>query len=307
MTEIEQLLLQLLNIPSPTGQEKQLADFIISKLSNLPLEKQDVGDGRYNIIVRKGTSKKWLVAHMDTVPGVVPVRMTDDALYGRGACDNKQSVAATILLAQKLTDINVLFTVGEEVDFKGSRVAQSHAVAGDAELVIVQEPTRFEVITGQCGVIAFSVETKGIEQHSSLPHPQNAINKLIDILSTLEKYNWHAYNVGTIQGGIAENVVPGSARALVSVRPRNESERSDILQHLKTFQTEISINKDIVPYRGSSKFAENIAPHFSEMAFFPNSIQYGAGDIRNAHTVDEHITRKELNELPDRLSALLAD
>lgn len=305
MTEIEALLLQLLNIPSPTGQEKELADFIVSNLHNVPVEKQDTGSGRCNIIVRKGNSKKWLVAHMDTVPGTIPVSMTDNVIYGRGACDNKQSVAVAMILAHEMSDINILFTVGEEVDFNGASFARDSGVMKDAELVIVQEPTCFQIITAQCGVIAFSIDTKGVEQHSSLPNPNSAIDKLMNILEVLGRQQWHAFNIGRISGGIAENVVPGNAHALVSVRPRSEKERMDILEVLKTFSPEISINKDIHPYHGSSKFPQNIAPHFSEMAFFPNSIQFGAGDIKNAHTVDEHISRKELNELKTRIVSLL--
>ena len=54
-------------------------------------------------------------------------------------------------------------------------------------------------------------------------------------------------------------------------------------------------------------FPRNIAKGFSEMAFFDNSIEFGAGDIAYAHTDNEHILRKDLNMLPEKLKALLLE
>lgn len=305
MTEIETLLTELLKIPSVTGQEKNIADFILDKIKNLPHEIQNIEPNRFNIVVKKGSSKKWLVAHMDTVPGLFPIKIDEDFIYGRGACDNKQSVAAAIILAQKLENINVIFTVGEEVDFIGARHTQSLHTCADAELVIVQEPTDFKIINGQCGVIAFSVQTQGREQHSSLPNPENAIVKMMNTLTYLQNQQWHGFNIGTIQGGTAENVVAGNSVARISVRPQNKSQFENILAELKQLEDIITINKQIEPYTGKNNGSLNIASHFSEMAFFPNSIQFGAGHISIAHTSDERISRTDLNMLVDKLTQVL--
>ncbi|MEK7538321.1 MAG: M20/M25/M40 family metallo-hydrolase [Patescibacteria group bacterium] len=309
MTEIEELLIELVKIPSVSGQEKKVGDFIISQLADikgLKIQKQKVSKDRFNLVVKKGKSKKWLVAHMDTVPGNLPCRITKDKIFGRGACDNKQSIAASIILARQLENINILFTVGEEVDFSGAQKAFEKRTCGDAELVVVQEPTCFKIITGQCGVIAFSIETTGREQHSSLDKPNNAIHKLSEVLSTLIKKNWAAFNIGIIGGGIAENVVAGSARAMISVRPRDAKEQKEIMFELKRLPAKVVINKNIPSFRCNLGYPEAIATHFSEMGFFKNSIQFGAGDIRNAHTQQEYILRKDLNILPKKLLEILS-
>lgn len=44
---------------------------------------------------------------------------------------------------------------------------------------------------------------------------------------------------------------------------------------------------------------------FSEMAFFPNSVLFGVGNIIDAHTPDEHVLRKDLNMLEEKLSELI--
>src|SRR3989344_1921476 len=113
MTKIEQLLIRLIRVPSPSGQEKNIGEFIIQQLKNFKIQKQTVAKNRFNIIAKKGISKKWLVAHMDTVPGNMPIKITKDHISGRGACDNKQSIAASILVGETLDNINLLFTVGE--------------------------------------------------------------------------------------------------------------------------------------------------------------------------------------------------
>lgn len=308
MTEIEKLLIELIKIPSVSGHEKELGDFIVSQLSgvgDLKIQKQNVGKGRFNLVIKKGNSKKWLVAHMDTVPGGGPCRVTKDKIFGRGACDNKQSIAASIILARQLSDINLLFTVGEEIDFSGAHKAVKTKICKDAELVIVQEPTCFKIITGQCGVVSFSVESTGREQHSSLDNPNNAIHKLNEILAVLIKKNWTAFNIGIIEGGIAGNIVAGSARAVISVRPRDTKEQKRIISELKRLSAKVVINKNLPPFCGSLGYPERIAAHFSEMGFFKNSIQFGAGDIRNAHTQQEHILRKDLNILPKKLLEIL--
>lgn len=307
MTEIEELLIQLIKIPSVSGGEREVAEFISSQLAGpwIKIRKQNVGEGRFNLVVQKGKSKKWLLAHMDTVPGVVEHCVTKDKIFGRGACDNKQSIAASIILARELSDINFLFTVGEEVDFAGARKAVEEKTCNDAKVVIVQEPTSFELITGQCGVISCVIETIGKEQHSSLKNPDNAIERLAKILAQLSEKGWTGFNIGTIEGGVAENVVAGSARAVISVRPRDSKEQKSIISEFKKLRAKVSIDNNLSPFHSAVNLAGKTATHFSEMGFFKNSVQFGAGDIRNAHTQEEYILRKDLNALPKKLLGIL--
>jgi len=303
LTEIEGLLIELIKTPSFSGQEKEIGNFVIRQLKGFKVRKQFVGRDRFNIIAAKGESKKWLVAHMDTVLGEIPMRITEEKIFGRGACDNKQSIAASIIVGNQLKNINLLFTVGEEKDFIGARTAQKAGVKGD--LMIIQEPTDFKVITGQNGVITFAVRTKGKKQHSSLVGADSAIHKLADILFSLKRNNWILFNIGQIEGGIAPNVVADKAEAIITVRPRDIKEYSHILNSLRKVKAEIVVKNNFKPCRSGFGFPELISPYFTEMAFFENSIQYGAGDIKFAHSDKEQILRKDLNLLPEKLIKLL--
>lgn len=308
MTQIEELLIQLIKIPSLSGQEKNIGNFIIKKLqgNGFTTKKQFVARDRFNIIATKGKSKKWLVAHIDTVVGSSPFKITKNKIFGRGSCDNKQSVAASIIVGNIMKNINLLFTVGEEDNFIGAKEAKKAKTLKNAELVIVQEPTNFKIITGQRGVITFIVESKGKQQHSSLGNHDSAIHKLITLLNDLQKENWTAFNVGLITGGVAENIVSDYAQAIVVVRPKNTLEHNKIIQKLKKIKNaDIVLKNNIIPSASSLGFPENIAKGFSETAFFKNSIQFGGGNIKFAHTDHEYIQRKDLNTLPKKLIKLL--
>lgn len=304
VTEIEELLMDLIKIPSVFGHEKDVAEFVIQKLEGFEIEKQFVAENRFNIIATKGNSKKWLVAHMDTVPGEVPLQLTEDAIFGRGACDNKQSVAGSIIIGNKLKDINLLFTVGEEGYFEGAIAAQKSGIGGD--LVVVQEPTNFELITGQRGIIDFTIQTKGISKHSSFDNLDSAIHKILDILAFLREKKWTAFNVGIIEGGTAGNISAGNAEVIISVRPKSIEEYNDIIAALKNIEAKVDIENCYEPHISNLKIPLNIGSRgFTEMYFFDNSIVFGAGDISFAHADNEHILRKDLNQLPEKLMEVL--
>ncbi len=105
-----------------------------------------------------------------------------------------------------------------------------------------------------------------------------------------------------------ENVVADDARALILVRPDTEREyRSvmDVLHAMQSDDTTVVFKNTIAPVESNVGFERNIARGFSEIAFFKNSIEFGAGDIAVTHTDYEHIARHDLNILSQKLQTLL--
>lgn len=295
---MEELLLKLLEIQSYSGNEKKIADFIISKLEGFDIERQFIGKGRYNIFAKKGNSKIWLVVHMDTVKSWVEPRIVKNKIYGRGAVDNKGNIAAAIEAGKRLNDINLCFTVGEEADFIGAKLA-GKIIKND--LAIVMEPTNFQLYSGQRGMIDFEIVTKGKQYHSAFVNSKDsAIQKLMDILSKLDKEKWTAFNVGKIEGGIAANIVAAEARALVSARPKSNYEYQSILKKISKYKI---INKH--PPNINQKIKGKIVEYFTEMAFLRNCICFGAGNMKQAHSDYEYITKKELQLAPEKIVNLI--
>jgi len=307
MTDIEKLLISLIKIPSVSGQEKEIGEFIFQRLKEIDgfkIEKQAIEKDRFNIIARKGKSKIWIVAHMDTVPGEVPFKITKNRIYGRGATDNKGSIAGAIMAAKKLSDVNLLFTIGEEKDFCGAKLAKK--VIGKSK-VIVMEATNFEVYTSQRGVIGFLLQAKGVQKHSSLIEEtnENAFHRIIDVIGNLIDKKWTAFNVGLMAGGVAINVVAGHAEARISVRPETLEEYHLVLRELKELDKSKSVRvkalNNIKPFETKLKIKGKKKKAFTEMAFFPNSILFGAGALDIAHSANENIKRRTLNQLPEKL------
>lgn len=78
------LLKEVLKIYSPPHGEGELAKFLHNYLKNYIADVwiDEVG----NVVAVKGSGSPvvWLHAHMDTVPGPLPVRVEGDVVWGRG-------------------------------------------------------------------------------------------------------------------------------------------------------------------------------------------------------------------------------
>jgi acetylornithine deacetylase/succinyl-diaminopimelate desuccinylase-like protein len=246
-----------------------------------------------------------MVAHLDTVPPFLPVKVTADKIFGRGAIDNKGNIAGAIFAARQMDNINLLFTVGEEVDFVGAKKAK---VSGK---VIILEPTGFEKRLAQCGVISAKITARGEQKHSSLltNDRESALHVLTNTLGVLMKKGWHCFNIGMVRGGVAENVVAGSAEAVISACPRNRAEFLEIQESLRLLKgVRVEIINKLPPF--VSDLPQSIGRRepvsfFSELSFFKRGVLFGAGYIAQAHTPGEFIRRKDLERLPGELVKLV--
>jgi acetylornithine deacetylase/succinyl-diaminopimelate desuccinylase-like protein len=308
ITFIEKLLIDLLKIESVTGDEVAVATHIESELSGFRVKRQYVAKERFNIVAQKGTSDVWMVGHMDTVPPFLPIRVTTDKIFGRGAIDNKGNIAGAIVAARAMDDINLLFTVGEEVNFTGAKKARINGK------MIILEPTGFKKIFAQCGAISIKIIADGEQKHSSLLVSDNesATHMLIKTLDVLMKRKWFRFNIGIINGGVAGNVVAGSAETVISMRPRTRAEFLDIIKTVRALRgVRVEILNQLPPFTSGlasdagMKGSRKPAAFFSELSFFENGILFGAGSIAQAHTPEEYILRKDLERLPGKLIKLI--
>ncbi len=144
------LLPGLLAYYSPTGKEEQAVGFLAESMRAMGFEVRcdEVG----NVMGSRGNGNReiLLLGHIDTVPGVIPVRWEGDVLYGRGAVDAKGPLAcfvaagAAARLAQDWR-ITVIGAVGEEGDSRGAKhICQTHPAP---EMVIIGEPSGWAHVT----------------------------------------------------------------------------------------------------------------------------------------------------------------
>src|SRR6188474_2981813 len=146
--DLFELTKKLIDIPSVTGAEGELGDFIAGYLRNLgyQVEQQPLAVERANIVANTGAPPRIVFStHLDTVPPHIPSSEDSDYIYGRGACDAKGIIAAQIFAAEKLRaggfrGVGLLFTVDEELASAGAVVANKHSLADECRYLINGEP-----------------------------------------------------------------------------------------------------------------------------------------------------------------------
>lgn len=238
---------------NPPGNESELARFAADLLekAGYSIAFRSFAENRTNLIaLLEGEGKNrpplCFTGHMDTVPlGNAAWRVDPfsgeqegDVLYGRGASDMKGGLAAMLVAALRLAeldrrgaDIKMVLTAGEEHGCQGAAfLAETEAEAlGEAGGLVVCEPTANYPMLGHKGALWLEAEALGEAAHGSMPEQGvNAIYKIGRAVTRLETYRFDAeahpvlgsptLNVGTISGGTNVNIVPDRAVIGIDIR-----------------------------------------------------------------------------------------
>ena len=223
------LLLDLLGVPSTSGHEGDLGQFVLELMRTTfrpgVLELQEVAPERFNVFMAKGTPQITFTSHLDTVPGDVRIRRDGERVYGRGACDAKGQIVAQLCALQRaeqqgLRNFGAFYVVGEEVDSVGALAAVDHPALGSGYL-LNGEPTGNRFAHRSAGVIDVVVRARGTQLHSSMAHGNSAIHKLVGDLACLLRKDTPDFlvNVGMVEAPGVSNVTCPNALARVCVRP----------------------------------------------------------------------------------------
>lgn len=179
--DAEELLIDLVSIPSPSGSEDDCAAHLASFLEAYGREVwiDDVGNVR-----APADDSVLLTSHIDTVPGDIPVRVADGELWGRGSVDAKGPLAAMAVAAIN-TGASFVGVVGEEVDSGGA----FHLVddRDEPDYVVNGEPSGWNGITlGYRGLLGGTYVSTSESGHTSRPDA-NAIQHAIRWWSRVEE------------------------------------------------------------------------------------------------------------------------
>ena len=224
-----------MKIPSVSGNEEAVGFFLRDHLTELgwTVELQPVSENQNNVIAYlNDTPRVFLSTHLDTVPPFIPPTEDEKKIYGRGACDAKGIIASQITAAEELrkqgiTDIGLLYTVEEETSSIGAKAANNHSLAQKCEYLINGEPTDNDLAIGSKGTFRLKIIAEGKAAHSAYPEMgESAIEKLLDILHDIrlaefpndDFFGETTVNIGTIEGGLALNVIPPRAEAGIAIR-----------------------------------------------------------------------------------------
>lgn len=309
----------LMNIPSTSGEEEAVGFWLRDHLQSLgwTVELQKVSENQNNVIAwLNDTPRVWFSTHIDTVPPFIPPTEDDEKIYGRGSCDAKGIIAAQITAAEQLRkesidDIGLLYTVEEERSSTGARAANDHPLAAKCEYMINGEPTDNDLAIGSKGTFRLKIKTKGRAAHSAYPeYGDSAVEKLLDILEDVrhtkfpddEFFGDTTVNIGTIEGGVALNVIPPTAEAGIAVRlttPRDPIEKA--LESLLRGRGEIEVLSCSEPVKmvavdGFKQKTVRFTTDIPYLTKWGQPLLLGPGSILVAHTKDEFVLKKDLEE-----------
>jgi acetylornithine deacetylase len=330
LSRIVQNVVDWVAIPSVTGNERDYGDALARacERAGLSVERQEVAPGRSNVLARAGRPRVVMCTHIDTVPGDFGVREDRENVYGRGSCDAKGPAAAMLaaverLLASGEQRVGLLFTVGEETDSAGAALADARlAEPWEPAYTIVGEPTDNRFVAAGKGIFKARLVARGSAGHSSQTVGPSAVHELVRCVHGLLGETWGHHpllgpgtlNVGTIQGGVAPNVVAEHAECEVLVRAVEDPAviAARIQRHLganvqveKTHKGYGPIDFDVPAGEEGIPVAFGTdAPHLRRWG---RPLLYGPGSILDAHTDHEKVSKRALDEAAARYEALARD
>lgn len=227
---------ELVRFPSFTGEESHLSEWLAGYFDarGYQVEMQEVESGRLQTIaVLKGTgggSNLMFNGHLDIDPlrtgwqrdPFSPV-VEGDLFYGAGARNMKAGVASMVMAAEAVRlsgkrlqgDLTIACVIGELQGGVGTTYALKHGI--DADAAIVPEPVGAGyVVTTTCGVLQFSISTKGFSDHiSRKENSASAISMMVRIIMALEALEFSNVDpvlpgvprlmVGAVIGGVGES------------------------------------------------------------------------------------------------------
>ncbi|WP_329589508.1 succinyl-diaminopimelate desuccinylase [Streptomyces sp. NBC_01005] len=250
-----ELTARLVDFPSVSGQEKDLADAIESALRTLPHLTVD----RYgnNVVARTdlGRAERVVLAgHIDTVPIAdnVPSRLDENGvLWGCGTSDMKSGVAVQLRIAATVPepnrDLTFVFYDNEEVaaHLNGlGHIADAHPDWLTGDFAILLEGTDAEVEGGCQGTLRVFLRTEGERAHSARGWMgSNAIHSAAPVLARLAAYEprrpviegleyREGLNAVRIEGGVANNVIPDACTVVVNFRYAPDRTAEEALAHV---------------------------------------------------------------------------
>ena len=234
-----------------------------------------------------------LLGHMDTVhpvgtlAGPLPMRVEGDRAYGPGIYDMKggNSIAFSALAHLHATGrrpklpVTVMMIPDEEI---GSPFSRPHieAEAKKHAIVLVVEPSGdFGRITiARHGIARYNVKTTGIPAHACAYHAKgrSAIREMARQILAIEAMTDYdrnvTLNVGIINGGTHENMVPLSCEAIVYCLvplPEHEAEVRANLLALKAVDPDVKLEVTPGFYRPSfvkSPALQRLYDHTAKLA-----------------------------------------
>jgi acetylornithine deacetylase len=208
--------------------------------------------------------------------------------------------------------VALLFVVGEEVTHDGANAA--NRVPNTSKVLINGEPTESTLALGTKGAMRFTLTVRGQAAHSAYPHlGKSALAEMVRLLAELETLELPrdptlgdtTINIGTIVGGVADNVMAPVAEAHLMARLVTSPEALErVLRDWVGDRAEMKVGITVPLARLGSLpgFPTSVAAFATDIPKLGNwgkPYLFGPGSIHVAHRDDEYIEVAELRAAVD--------
>jgi tripeptide aminopeptidase len=244
---------ELCRIESPSGHERRCADRVAEELRAIGLDVDEddaagqLGTDSGNLLTRIPAASTagaradapggcvLLCAHLDTVPLAAPVEPTleegvwRNANHGILGADNKAAVAVLLALARHIRrsgaqlEVELLFTVGEEVALAGARAFDVERLRSGAGYVFDHASPIGEVIVASPSHFRIDATFHGRSAHAGI-RPERGRSAIVAAARAIASMSLgrvddaSSANVGCISGGTAMNVVAEECSLVAEAR-----------------------------------------------------------------------------------------
>jgi tripeptide aminopeptidase len=259
--EVLDLFCELARLPSPSGEERAVADVVIAYLRDCGLtvtedaSGAEVGStiGNLHVAVEPNTAGEpiFFCAHLDTVPptGAIEPVVSDGIIRNARptilGADNKAAVAVMLETLRRVLaegrrhgGVELVFTSKEEVGLKGAFAFDLDRLKASIGYVYDVASPIGEVILGAPSAHQLHVSFHGRAAHAGMAPEEGrsaiaaAARAIAEMpLGRIDEET--TANVGLISGGTAPNVVPEWCTLVAEARSHDEGKLTDQLQAMQ--------------------------------------------------------------------------
>jgi tripeptide aminopeptidase len=261
---LHSIFAELCAIDSPSRRERACGERVAAELAALGIEVSEddaggaIGSDCGNLLARlpggSGSGRSVLLcAHLDTVPAVAPIEPVLEDGYWENAneailgADNKAAVAVLLALARQVHregapfDLELLFTVGEEISLAGAAEFDPSVLASEYGYVFDHASPIGEVVIDSPCHFRIEARFRGAAAHAGV-RPEQGRSAILAASRAIASMRHGliegegTVNIAMISGGTAINVVPERCELVGEVRglddARGEALVAEVVDHL---------------------------------------------------------------------------
>ena len=268
-----EILQQMVHIPSPTFDEGQLARYVEDALSKLGMHVflNEIGDVTGMIQVAENSPLFLLNTHLDqaepgdmqdpysgTILDGARFGVSGEVIYGRGTNGQKASLAAMIIAAETILELDVPLKRGFSINAGvmeecGGHLSPQYLIGRDkvpVYAVLCAEHTHLKVINAQRGMIHIQLRLEGKGAHAAAPEgASSALVGMARIILALDELSENLPNENRYGKALASlnklkvlpnvvKMIPDVCEAVIDVRQPATLSRDSITDLVKDCITE---------------------------------------------------------------------